>query len=58
MGELFSRHPGNAAGVIRDPESLEMQAKPLDSGSRLLRRLGRNDGVGMFTIYATLNSSL
>jgi len=27
----------------------------VDSGSRLLRRLGRNDGVGKFTLYARLN---
>lgn len=60
MGELLSRHPGNAVGVIRDPESLKKQAKPLDSGSHrfwLGPGFRRGDRRGEFIIYARLNRS-
>lgn len=61
MGEPFCCLPGNAAGVIRDPESLKKQAKPLDSGLRRFwlgpgfRRGGRR---GEFIIYARRNNWL
>ena len=44
--------PDLIRGAIRNPGDARRR---LDSGSRLLCRLGRNDGGGRFIIYARLN---